>query len=224
MASERDPFQSRPAEAGAPAPRRDSTRERILREASTLFAMRGYAGTSTRDIAAAVGIRQPSLFHHFPSKAAIADALLEYAVGTALAQIRRIATMDEPASVRLYAFARWVMTHVVTSPYRLVGLVDYEFLNAPEGMPWISRVDEITRYMVEMVTDGVESGEFVQEDPEFLRLMVVGTFNAHHRIKTMMPSDDVDRDAEKGADFVLHALLQDPSRLPQIRQEADLLV
>jgi AcrR family transcriptional regulator len=207
-----------------PAVRKDSTRERILREASTLFAQRGYAGTSTRDIASAVGIRQPSLFHHFPSKAAIADALLEYAVGTALAQARRIATMDEPASVRLYAFAQWAMTHVVTSPYRLVGLVEYEFLNSPEGSTWIGRVDEISRYMVEMVTDGVESGEFVQEDPDFLRLMVVGTFNAHHRIKTMMPSDNVELDAEKGADFVLRALLVDNSRLPQIRQEAGLLV
>jgi len=208
----------------APVPvRKDSTRERILSEASTLFAQRGYAGTSTRDIASAVGIRQPSLFHHFPSKAAIADALLEYAVGTALAQARRIATMDESASVRLYAFARWAMIHVVTSPYRLVGLVEYEFLNSPEGSPWIGRVDEITRYMVEMVTDGVESGEFVQEDPDFLRLMAVGSFNAHHKIKTMMPSDNVEMDAEKGADFVLRALLADPSRLPQIRMEASLL-
>lgn len=206
------------------AVRKDSTRERILREASTLFAQRGYAGTSTRDIASAVGIRQPSLFHHFPSKAAIADALLEYAVGTALAQIRRIATMDEPASVRLYAFAQWAMAHVVTSPYRLVGLVEYEFLNSPEGSTWIGRVDEISRYMAEMVTGGVESGEFVQEDPDFLRLMVVGTFNAHHRIKTMMPGDNVELDAEKGADFVLRALLIDNSRLPQIRQEAALLV
>jgi AcrR family transcriptional regulator len=189
-----------------------------------LFAMRGYAGTSTRDIAAAVGIRQPSLFHHFASKAAIADALLEYAVGTALAQARRIATMDEPASVRLYAWTRWVMIHVVTSPYRLVGLVEYEFLHSPEGSPWIGRVDEITRYMVEIVTDGVESGEFVQEDPEFLRLMVVGTLNSHHKIKTVHPGVDVELDAEKGADFILRALLADPSRLPQIRQEADLLV
>jgi AcrR family transcriptional regulator len=48
-----------------------ATRERILREASRLFATRGYYGSSTRDIAAAVGIQQPSLFHHFPHKQAI---------------------------------------------------------------------------------------------------------------------------------------------------------
>ena len=41
-----------------------STRGRILLEASLLFAQRGFFGTSTRDIADAVRIRQPSLFHH----------------------------------------------------------------------------------------------------------------------------------------------------------------
>src|SRR5581483_2006845 len=44
------------------------TRERILYEASNLFAREGYHGTTTREIAAAVGVRQPSLFYHFPSK------------------------------------------------------------------------------------------------------------------------------------------------------------
>jgi AcrR family transcriptional regulator len=200
-----------------------TTRERILREASALFAQRGYAGTSTRDIAAAVGIRQPSLFHHFPSKAAIADALLEYGIGTTLAHVRRIASTDESAGVRLYAFSHWVMTHVVTAPYRMVGLVDYEFLNSPEGQPWQSRIDEVTRYVVRMVEEGVESGEFVQEDADFLRLMVVGVYNSHHRINTVNPPEDVERQATLGADFVLRALLADPSRLPQIRQEAGLV-
>jgi AcrR family transcriptional regulator len=208
---------------GLPQTRQTSTRERILREASALFAQRGYAGTSTRDIAAAVGIRQPSLFHHFPSKAAIADALLEYGIGTTLAQARRVASTDETAAVRLYAFSHWVMTHVVTAPYRMVGLVDYEFLNSPEGQPWQSRIDEVTRYIVKMVDEGVESGEFVQEDPEFLRLMVVGVYNSHHRINTMNPPTDVDLQARLGADFILRALLADPSRLPQVRQEAALV-
>ena len=53
-----------------------TTRERILTEASRLFAERGYDGTSTRQIADAVGIRQPSLFHHFASKQAIMEELL----------------------------------------------------------------------------------------------------------------------------------------------------
>jgi len=54
-----------------------NTRERILEVASRLFAERGYKGTSVRDIAAELGIANPSLYYHFKSKSDLLVELLK---------------------------------------------------------------------------------------------------------------------------------------------------
>lgn len=54
-----------------------TTRERILEAALELFASSGFAETSMRQLAKAVGFRESSLYNHFENKEAIFNALIE---------------------------------------------------------------------------------------------------------------------------------------------------
>jgi AcrR family transcriptional regulator len=55
-----------------------ATQQEIIRTAILVFADVGYHGASLREIAARVGISHPGLLHHFPNKAALLKAVLEY--------------------------------------------------------------------------------------------------------------------------------------------------
>lgn len=58
-------------------PKGERTRERILDTAERLFAEKGYEGTTLRDVAAAAGLRIPSLYNHFAGKESLYAAVLE---------------------------------------------------------------------------------------------------------------------------------------------------
>jgi TetR/AcrR family transcriptional regulator len=61
----------------------DERHRQILDAAAELFARQGFAGTTTRQIAAAVGTTETVLFRHFPTKESLYSAILEHRVPAA---------------------------------------------------------------------------------------------------------------------------------------------
>jgi AcrR family transcriptional regulator len=53
-------------------------REAIIAAAITLFSQKGFRGTTTREIAAAVGVSEPVLYQHFATKSELYAAIIEY--------------------------------------------------------------------------------------------------------------------------------------------------
>lgn len=60
--------------------RGEATRQRLLDSARVLFGERGYERTSIESVLEASGVARGALYHHFPAKTALFDAVLEQVV------------------------------------------------------------------------------------------------------------------------------------------------
>lgn len=87
-------------------PLRDNQHEVILDRAASLFADKGYDAGSIGDLAAALGVSKAAIYHYFPTKQAIFDALiLRTLAGLRKASDEAIALHSQPTD-QLRAFMR----------------------------------------------------------------------------------------------------------------------
>jgi AcrR family transcriptional regulator len=100
----------------------NTAREEILDAAAELFTKIGYAGTSTRRIADAVGMRQASLYHHFATKDDILDALLAGTVDEALRLAGELLAQPGPAAEYLHALVAGDCAQLCASRWNLGAL------------------------------------------------------------------------------------------------------
>jgi AcrR family transcriptional regulator len=70
------------ASAPRARPGGEERRQRILAEAMRCFAARGFAGTTTRELAAGAGVTEAALYRYFPSKEALYTALIDEKMAT----------------------------------------------------------------------------------------------------------------------------------------------
>ena len=149
---------STPAAVRAGSERRDQ----ILAIAAELFAERGFAATTVREIADSAGILSGSLYHHFDSKESMVEELLRtFLEEITLAYRIEAASGDDPVQVlrtlvRL-AFesigARWATVSVMVNEYNL--LISYPRFSFVQELS-----EETERLWVGVIERGVQSGAF----------------------------------------------------------------
>ncbi len=82
-------------------------RSRILDSAAELILDQGFAGTSMREVAASVGIKAGSLYHHFASKEEIFSAILERGIEVMVDSFAAVpVAVTEPPEALLRAHVR----------------------------------------------------------------------------------------------------------------------
>ncbi len=168
--------------------------ERILREATHLFATHGFAGTSVRQVVTAAGCTKPALYYHFRNK----EELFLRTIESALADLDVIeSVVDGGGSVRerMLAGLEALRAHVQERPEALRLLFRAE-MRKEEGQPEVDlrsfRARDLQR-VEGLLREGVVHGELRSDlDVHDAAIALVGTAHLHLQLwldGTPLPDD-----------------------------------
>ncbi len=200
--------------------RRVPTRDVILREASQLFAERGYHGTSTRDIASAVGIRQPSLFHHFASKPKIMQTLQELDLGPAVERLENARTAKARPAAQLYYFLYMEVLRYLDSSLNFTGTTSAAVLRDPQFFKARDEYKHVQSLQSEIIANGIDAGELVTIDADLASRVIDWVIEGVLIDATRNSDVSAPVFAELLASFVIRSLLADVDELAAVRSEA----
>lgn len=100
----------------------------ILEAAANLFAERGYAAVSIRDLARATQITPATLYHHFPDKDAIYVATLHHVFSDKAAAVASVVKGEVAPEVKLERLIVWLVRQFSENP-TMARLLQHELLS-----------------------------------------------------------------------------------------------
>jgi|SRR5579859_1321683 AcrR family transcriptional regulator len=102
--------------AASPLPRlrldSEARRRRIVEAALPLFARKGFAGTTTKEIAEAAEVSEALLFKHFPTKAALYESIQDFGCRIKEEALERLHLL-EPSTSGLVLMTYMMVHHIV---------------------------------------------------------------------------------------------------------------
>lgn len=153
-----------------------SPRDQVLDAAGRLFVTRGFAATSTREIAEKVGIRQASLYYHFAGKDEILAALLARTLRPTLDQVDQILTLtaDHPRPTALYLLALVDIGTLATAPHN-IGLLARvpDVMSSPAAEEYAACRHDLLRAYRDLAITVVDSSGSDGLDPDSLGELVL---------------------------------------------------
>ncbi len=142
------------------------TSDQILEAAEDVLRRFGPAKTTVVDVARALGVSHGSVYRHFPSKAALRDAVTERWLGRVVAPLEAVVADSGSATQRL---RRWF--DLLITKKRSRAQDDPELFATYVQLVNESRevvkehVDLLVNQVAKIIADGVKQGEFSVDDP-----------------------------------------------------------
>jgi len=166
---------------------------KLYSAAAEVFARKGYAAASVREIVEKAGVTKPVLYYHFGSKEGIYKAILESALRDFDERVEAVEMLTGSASLRLRRLCEEVF-RIYERHSDVVRLMHAIYYGPPQGAPFFDFDRALFRFhdMVgKIVRQGVRSGEF-RGNPEAMTLAVLGACNECIDLELVHPEMAVD--------------------------------
>jgi AcrR family transcriptional regulator len=159
--------------------RRGLVMSEILEHATRLFAERGYDGTTLQDIADAIGITRPGLYHYINSKEQLLAALVRDVSENTAHIVREVRLRTDLSSVeKLRTVVRGLVLQRARSPEHF-RVLDRTEASLPKEIAaqHLKARREVLAEMRTIIEEGVSRGEFRPRDERLAALSVIGMCN-----------------------------------------------
>ncbi|MCA1369517.1 TetR family transcriptional regulator [Bradyrhizobium sp. BRP14] len=153
-------------ESGVDAARQENI-TRILDSAERLFRHYGYAKTNVADIARDLDMSPANIYRFFASKTEIHQALCARMLAANYQQAYEISRLPLSATERLRRYAH--EQHKLTVETMLDEEKVHEMVIVAIEREWHvieKHIDRIDQLLAEIIREGIEAGEFAEQDPE----------------------------------------------------------
>jgi AcrR family transcriptional regulator len=156
----------------------DLRRLLIVEQAAHLFDDAGYGKTSMDDIARAVRIAKPTLYHYFPSKDEILVSIHEEFIDLLIDRHRQREPLGLTAGASLFEHVADVLGLMETHHGHVrVFFEHHRELPAAKRGRIDSKREQYQRFVRDTVEAGMRTGEFRQLDPTITTLAIFGMCN-----------------------------------------------
>ncbi|MDO8212604.1 TetR/AcrR family transcriptional regulator [Conexibacter sp. CPCC 206217] len=155
-----------------------SRRDDVIRQSATLFDERGYHSTSMEDIASAVGVRKPTLYHYVQSKDEILYWIHEEFIDLLISrQERRMSTAMSPEQLVLEVMGDILELMETHRGHVRVFFEHHRELPTDEHAAIAAKRERYESAVAAVIQRGVDEGAFRPVDVKLATLALFGICN-----------------------------------------------